>query len=451
MPLSPTPISLTEAYFDNELRRSSLGYFDEVTDDNWIEFAKYYRSNMAKSFVPQFLDVPDETEKQVRLYFEPRLASHWDSGVQGSFAPTPLLGLSPYPKAAVQDREQVSIMLAPLKKHLLFAHSVFLRDNFYYCFDHVAETVEKATWRSDPNVKGEVDQSILAIKNWLPILVELKEFIEAGILVFMPYYITPSFPYGGTAPNLREAFEQLRLKPDPKSTPNEVTLDLGAWDKPPVLPKVPHPYKNPVSEDDVIAAWLNARLMGLDVVFPDRDSFDFGSRLYVEDASNTPEVVTDLMSIENLPFGNEPKKMSLDDLWKIRKNEPVFNSLRDVVADCKAYLENNLAPGSTKEAASALCRTYLSDHLLTLKGEKALRVLEGPKASLATSVVVGIAVTAVTANPAVGITVGATANPSFIRLLQNRLNRKRRAVSQLQSLLLLFPEGRRVIDVTLNL
>jgi hypothetical protein len=150
---------------------------------------------MAKSFVPQFLDVPDETEKQVRLYFEPRLASHWDSGVQGSFAPTPLLGLSPYPKAAVQDREQVSIMLAPLKKHLLFAHSVFLRDNFYYCFDHVAETVDKATWRSDPNVKREVDQSILAIKNWLPILVELQEFIEAGILVFMPYYITPSFPY----------------------------------------------------------------------------------------------------------------------------------------------------------------------------------------------------------------------------------------------------------------
>jgi len=191
-------------------------------------------------------------------------------------------------------------MLAPLKKHLLFAHSVFLRDNFYYCFDHVAETVDKATWRSDPNVKREVDQSILAIKNWLPILVELQEFIEAGILVFMPYYITPSFPYGGTAPNLREAFEQLRLKPDPKSTPNEVTLDLGAWDKPPVLPKVPHPYKNPVSEDDVIAAWLNARLMGLDVVFPDRDSFDFGSRLYVEDASNTPGPMDPERQLEGL-------------------------------------------------------------------------------------------------------------------------------------------------------
>jgi hypothetical protein len=141
------------------------------------------------------------------------------------------------------------------------------------------------------------------------------------------------------------------------------------------------------------------------------------------------------MSIENLPFGNDPKKLSLDDLWKIRKDESVFNSLRDVVANCKAHLENNLGAGSTKEAARALCRTYLSDHLLKLRGEKALRVLEGPTASVATSVAVSIAVAAVTANPIAGIAVGTTTNPSFVRMLQNRLSRKRRAVSQLQSLL----------------
>ena len=37
---SPTPISLIESYFDHDLKKSSVRFFDEVKDDTWIEFAK---------------------------------------------------------------------------------------------------------------------------------------------------------------------------------------------------------------------------------------------------------------------------------------------------------------------------------------------------------------------------------------------------------------------------
>src|SRR5438445_5233336 len=124
MSLSPTPISLIESYFDHDLKRSSLRFFDEVKDDTWIDFAKNYLAQMEKDFASGFLEASKETDKQVRLYFEPRLAENWDRAVKQFYHPTPLLGLSPLPPETKLNQQQVSRLLDPLKKHLLFAHSV---------------------------------------------------------------------------------------------------------------------------------------------------------------------------------------------------------------------------------------------------------------------------------------------------------------------------------------
>jgi hypothetical protein len=434
MSLSPTPISLIESYFDHDLKRSSLRFFDEVKDDTWIDFAKNYLAQMEKDFASGFLEASKETDKQVRLYFEPRLAENWDRAVKQFYHPTPLLGLSPLPPETKLNQQQVSRLLDPLKKHLLFAHSVFIRDNFYYCFDHVADSVDKSKWRSDPNTQRLVVGSIRSIKRWLPILIELRDFIEAGILVFMPYYITPSFPYGGTSPKLRKEYERLRLRPDTSQPPPKPAhFDLSSWNDPPKINRTGPPTVQ-ASSDDVTAAWLNGRLLGLDVVFPDRAAFELGSRLYFHEDSEPWDVTTDLVSIEGLPFGAKTG-LGLKELWKIRKNEKIFDEVRTTVADCKLHLEANLGVGSTKVAANEMCHTYLSDRLKKMRGEPTLRFLEKPVPSVVTSIVVGVSVAVVTANPAFGVMAGAILNPSFVRVVEDRTSHKRRAIGQLQALL----------------
>jgi hypothetical protein len=434
MSISPTPISLIESYFDRDLKRSSLRFFNKVKDDTWIDFAKNYLAQMEKEFALRFLKSSNETDKQVRLYFEPLFANHWDRAVKQFYHPTPLLGVSPLPPETAPNEQEVSHLLDPLKKHLLLAHSVFIRDNFYYCFDYVADSVDRSKWRSDPNTQNLVERSILSIKRWLPILIELRDFIEAGILVFMPYYITPSFPYGGASPKLRKAYERLRLRPHANQpAPETVGFDLGQWSDPPKI-NPNQPSAVPASSDDVTAAWLNGRLLGLDVVFPDRATFELGSRLYLDDDSAPPDVTTDLISIEGLPFGNKAG-LALRELWKIRRDEEIFDEIRSTVADCKLHLESNLGPGSTKLAANEMCHTYLDDRLKSMPGEPTLRFLEGPVPSVLTSIVVGISVAAVTANPVIGVIASAALNPGFVRILQNRTSQKRRAIGQLQALL----------------
>jgi len=389
---------------------------------------------MEKDFASCFLDTSKETDKQVRLYFEPQFANDWDRAVKQFYHPTPLLGLSPLPPETTLNQQQVSSLLDPLKKHLLLAHSVFIRDNFYYCFDFMADSVDQSKWRSDPNTRSLVERSILSIKRWLPILIELRDFIESGILVFMPYYITPSFPYGGPSPKLRKEYERLRLRPDTNQPPpKSAHVDLGPWTDPPKINPAGPPTVR-ASSDDVTAAWLNGRLLGLDVVFPDRASFELGSRLYFDGEAGPSDVTTDLISIEGLPFGDKTR-LALKELWKIRKNEEIFDEVRTTVADCKLHLESNLGVGSTKVAANEMCHTYLNDRLKDMRGEPTLRFLEEPVPSVLTSLVVGISVEAVTANPVIGVFAGTVLNPGFVRVIQNRTSGKRRAIGQLQALL----------------
>ena len=82
-----------------------------------------------------------------------------------------------------------------------------------------------------------------------------------------------------------------------------------------------------------------------------------------------------------------------------------------------------------------MCHTYLNDRLKNMRGEPTLRFLEKPVPSVLTSIVVGVSVALVTANPAFGVIPGAALNPGFVRVVQNGTSRKRRAIGQLQALL----------------
>jgi hypothetical protein len=403
-----TPINLIESYFDLNLNTRSLKKFDQVSEDQWIDFAKFYLDRMSLDFPRQFLG-PTDGSDTVRLYFEPRMRDEWEQSVSAIYGSTPLLGLSPHPPAQnTITRDEASRMLTPLKKHLLLADSLYIRDSFYYCFDGVADSVDAMRWRSNPTLVDLVRRSIVSLKNWLPILIHLRDFIESKALVFMPYYITPSFPYGGNAPRIKKYFEKLRMRSDARK-------------------------QEYFDEDTVVAAWLNARIMNLDPVFPNRAMSDWAANLYFDEGSDTNDLTSDLISVDILPFGRH-EGIGLDDLWKMRKNEEVFQEIQRVVAACKQYIETNLGPGTTQEGVTATCKTFLQDQLAQYEKKSILKFIdEQPIAGIGVSLAIGAALLPVT--PVVGLIVGALATPQLALLVQRRFDSKRRAFGHLQTLL----------------
>lgn len=212
MEVSPNPIDILEKYFDAELKPDTLGEFDGVDPEQWIDFSKHYLAVMKSGFAGTHLDVHAAPPHAVRLYFEPSFEHDWARVLEKRFEETPLLGYRAFlPEDRRVTREQVSAFLNPLKKHLLLADSVFVKDNFYHGFDMVANSVSRDRWRADPNVMSLVEMSIARIRAYLPILAELRDLIRSNALVFMPYYITPTFPYGDVPPKLKGHLERLRI------------------------------------------------------------------------------------------------------------------------------------------------------------------------------------------------------------------------------------------------
>jgi len=70
-----TPINLIESYFDLKRKPASLKKLNEVTEDRWIDFAKFYRGRMTLDFPAQFLQPTESSDAALRLYFEPRTTS----------------------------------------------------------------------------------------------------------------------------------------------------------------------------------------------------------------------------------------------------------------------------------------------------------------------------------------------------------------------------------------
>jgi hypothetical protein len=442
-----TPIGIIESYFDRPLERSALKtYFAQVTEDEWIDFAKQYLALMRADFAGQFLRPREHADRTLRLYFEPRLSQDWDSAVVKRYARTPLLGSSASPPdEGTVTRASVSKLLDPLKKHLLLADSVYLRDSFYYCFDAVADSVNRSRWRSDPNSANLVRDSIRRIKGWLPMLIELRELIETNALVFMPYYLTPSFPYGSNAPAIGDHLKRLRMRrdPDAKGRPPAPNFDFALLTAQ-LRGEVPWPEWNEdrtterFSEEDTLTAWLNARILDLDPVFPSAAMSGWASNLYFDEGPTSLDVTSDLISVSVLPFGGT-EGIGLDDLLSMRKNERVFAEIQHIVAGCKAYLEANINITATRETTTALCKTYLQDKLAEHEQKSVLRVLkyadEKPAAGIVVSLAVGAALTVAAGPAAAGVIAGALLTPQVARAVQRKVDPTQRAFGHLQALL----------------
>ena len=56
MDASPNPIDILETYFDTELRPGTLGEFDGIDPEKWIDFSKHYRAVMKSGFAGAYLD-----------------------------------------------------------------------------------------------------------------------------------------------------------------------------------------------------------------------------------------------------------------------------------------------------------------------------------------------------------------------------------------------------------
>jgi hypothetical protein len=429
---SATPIDIVERYFDVELKRSSLKHFGEITDQEWVDFAKFYLQVMEAQFGEQFLGGSDG----LRLFFEPRMAHEWAAAVERLHGSTPLLGLSPDPGNEREiNRNAVSQMLGPLKKHLLFADSLYIRDSFYYCFDAVADSVDRERWRDEPNVADLVRESIRKLKGWLPILIELRGLIESRALVFMPYYLTPSFPFAGESPALKDALGRIRVRPrEPKpAPPDPVHIDLEKFFEAPKLEKDLESESTPwINTHEVLGAWLNARLLGLDPVFPNRTMFDWAADLYFEEEGGR-DLTGDLISMDVLPFGRT-QELGIDQLISLRKNEEVFAQVRETVSSCKEFLEKDIGPESSREGISKATKAFLDDRLADFERNSVLRFVEDkPIAGIAVSLAVGAALIPVA--PAISVVAGAVLTPQLALLAHRRFDPKRRAVGRLQALL----------------
>jgi hypothetical protein len=442
-----TPIGVIESYFDRPLDHASLkGHFAQVTEDDWIDFAKQYLASMQSGFADQFLRPREPADTTLRLYFEPRLSQAWGAAVSRRYTPTPLLGASGSPPdEGSLTRDGVSRLLDPLKQHLLLADAVYVADGFYRCFDAVADSVSRSRWRDDPNTASLVRSSIHRIKGWLPLLVELRELITSRALVFMPYYLTPSFPYGSNAPAIADHFKRLRMRSDPaaqvaREAPELDFAKLAAQ----MRGELPWPeWKGDdaveaFDEEDALTAWINARILGLDPVFPSAAMSDWASRLHFDEGPDALDVTSDLLSVSILPFGGT-QGIGLDDLLSMRRNERVFAEVQHIVAGCKAHLEANVDLHATRATTTALCKSYLHDRLAEHERKSVLRVVkfadEQPVAGIALSLAVGAAFV-VSAAPAVAaVLAGALLTPQVARAVQRKVDPAQRAFGHLQALL----------------
>jgi hypothetical protein len=435
----PTPVSIVESFFDIALEPGVIKFFDTVSDSKWIEFAKCYHRVMKEQFIKQYLTFFGRNERKIRLFFEPRMAHEWEKAIHTKYQNTPLLGSTYQPELNGKITPvSVSEMMNPLKKHLLLADSVYVCDNFYKCFDFIADWIDWDNWRDEVSRYSTVRTCIRNTKSWIPILIELKELIENNSLIFMPYYVTRSFPYGGNSPKLKFFKEKLRLKLDKskKHRKESQGFDLDTdWTIPPKIDLANHQF-NYFSEDEVIGAWLNANILKLDPVFPNRPMFEYASRLYFK-GENESIQTSDLISLSILPFGDNKKKISIIDLVNMRKNEAVFNEVKNAVRSCREYLQNEVGDGTSKKAVTDIMKSFLNEKLLEYEKQRKISFKnwndhKWPSYfySIAFSTAIGLAVS----NPVTGFLLGAILNPTTGEIMQS-FDHKRKALSRLQTLL----------------
>jgi hypothetical protein len=445
-PKVATPLHIIESYFKTKLNKSAIKRLIRLDDENkWVDFALYYLETMKEHFVADFLEVEGE-QAPLRLYFEPRLRVQWDAAVTRlSQSPTPLLGVTPDPEGDDINADAAAMILAPLKKHLLIADSVYVRDSFYYCFDLIEACVNTIGWRDDPNLARQVNYGIRRLKAWLPLLGELRQLIETRALVFMPHYMTPSWPYEvGDTRQFRDAFANLRIQPQADSRP---PLPLPHVDfesffddaKSHGAAQTGRAQRRPArfNEREVEGAWLNSRLMGLDPVFPNPEMFDFAARLYLAPEDGPGDLTCDLTSLDIVPLGAR-KPISLETLLDLRKNEEGFTAVRSAVVECQTELKNSLLTDAPRSAAVAICKKHFEDQIAGYAGKKGkvLSFVERPVPSIVFTAAVTVALLPTgIINPLIPALGGIAATPGLLHMIQRRFNPELRAMTSLKALL----------------
>jgi hypothetical protein len=370
----PTPVSVLETYFERQLLPKNLTSWSKISDDEWFDFSKTYLVQMKSGLSIEALE-KHARENKTRLYFDHMYNSDYGDAVRRRYASTPLLGQQPYPRDdADYAADGLNRALAPLRKHLLIADELYIPDNFFRCFDFVADVAGR-NWRNEhPNIQDSVRRGIAGIRGWLPILASLRDLVSSNAVIFMPYYLAPSFPYVGGEPTpfMAEQIRHLRIPPEPGlKRAGSATFDLSK-----IGEEVEAPRSDTRSLDttQAVYAWINARLMGLDPVYADKNTWKWASKIRLKGESRLPQT-TEIMSIDILPLG-ERKTLTAAEIVSMRKNEEIFRLVRETLSGCKDYIRSNVAEDASREFLTKICRTYVGDHLKPNIAGKIVRFID---------------------------------------------------------------------------
>jgi len=427
---SLTPITVIEDFFKLELNNRAIRHLCDLPKSKWVEFAGFYKSRMKEGFVAEYLQVEDQ--RQVRLYFEPKMALVWEDVTILKYGRTPIIGRNGYPDDCQVTKEYVSSLVNPLKKHLLLADSVYIRDHFYYCFDGIADNPDLPHWEEVNRIYLEM--SLQAIKRWLPILLGLRVLIDSKALVFMPYYVTPTFPYGNVSEDILNKVQGLLSIPRDPSLVNPrkpIRFDFSKLNSKPA--KVRYRKQPYFDTEATLLAWTNARLMGLDPVFPNQKMLKWANGIKVEGDVGGSGVSTDLMSVNMLPFG-DGHGITLKDLCQMRKNEAGFAAVRDAMLKCRTYIEENVGKSSSERVLTNECKAVLHDELAKLERKSVVSLLND-KPALGMLYTFGVGAALLTSPPLAALLVSAGVAPPVLNAIASAVNPKKRALGHLNALL----------------
>jgi hypothetical protein len=191
----------------------------------------------------------------------------------------------------------------------------------------------------------------------------------------------------------------------------------------------------------VTTTWLNARLMGLNPVFPDVSMYNYSSRLYFQGESKDDkpiDLASDMMSFDILPLGTG-KPVGIKDLVSLRKNEEGFSAVRNAVTECQQRLKSALTAQATQEDARVLCKETINNYRADYGG-KSWKVVEFLEKNVVAGTILSIAVGAsmiptAGISAAIGVLVPALLSPAIAKIAISKGNPAGRALTHLQSLL----------------
>jgi hypothetical protein len=212
--------------------------------------------------------------------------------------------------------------------------------------------------------------------------------------------------------------------------PGEVEIDFENYLKPPKTP--PAPVQPRLDTTALTEAWIDARLLGVDPVFANEESWRWASGIKFRNETKM-QATSDLMSIDIIPLGGG-KGLSLKDIMSMRKNEEVFQHVRDTLTGCKNYLRENVSETATEDYVKNTCRTYVRDTLDPAERFRNIKFLDNNLIG-ASALSVGFGALFVGANPFIALAAGALLTPKVFLKVAGAVDKKIRASVRIEALL----------------